>query len=347
MLKRENLVRLVGVIGMLMLPALASAAGDICYLRDASAPSASTAYLLCEQGMVYVTTDSGAHWTMQRTGADQTLHAIRFIDDTHGVVVGDGGTIMTTANGGKTWLQSLDDKKAHFTTEHLLTVHGVGNQLWAGGFDGALLHSADGGRTWEKQKSGTTMAVQGVYFLDENHGWAVGWSATILRTADGGKTWENVSSDKATWSLDAVYFRDANNGWAVGFAGELLHSSDGGKNWDVQQSPVRSELSSITSDKSGRVWIAADEQLLVSEDGGQKWSVAKVDNNLFLCKVFGRGDSLLALGELGLLQQKGATTEWQKDKALVPAGTSIADSLEAAATSASPSPAAGATPTSK
>jgi len=336
MLKRKKLVRMAGAIGMLMLPALASATGDICYLRDASAPSASTAYLLCKQGMVYVTNDSGVHWTMQRTGADQTLQGITFKDDTHGVVVGDAGTIMTTDNGGKTWQQRLDDNKAHFTTEHLLAVYGVGDQLWAAGFDGALLHSADGGHTWEKQKSGTTMAIQGLYFVDANHGWAVGWSATILRTADGGKTWENVSSDNATWSLDAVYFSDLNNGWASGFAGELLHSSDGGKTWAVQESPVKSELSSIAIDKSGRIWVAADEQLLVSQDGGQKWTVAKVDNNLFLCKVFGRGDSLWALGELGLLQQKGATTEWKKDETLVPAGTSIADSLEAAATGAAP-----------
>jgi hypothetical protein len=133
-----------------------------------------------------------------------------------------------------------------------------------------------------------------------------------------------------------------NNGWAAGFAGELLHSSDGGKTWDVQESTVKSELSSIGSDKSGRVWIAADEQLVVSEDGGQKWSVAKVADNLFLCRIFGKGDSLWALGELGLIQQKGASKEWVKSETLVPAGTSIADSLEAAASSAPPaaSPAA-------
>lgn len=331
MLKRKSLLRMAGAIGALMLPALASAAGDICYLSDAAAPSASTAYLLCKQGIVYATTDGGGRWAMQRTGADQTLHAIVFKDDTHGIAVGDGGTILATDDGGKSWQQRVDDKKAHFTTEHLLTVYAIGDLMWAAGFDGALLHSTDGGRTWEKQKSGTTMAIQGLYFLDKDHGWAVGWSATILRTADGGKSWENVSTDKATWSLDTVYFRDPNNGWAAGFAGELLRSRDGGKTWAVQESPVQSELSSIAFDKSGRIWIAADEQLLVSQDGGEKWSVDKVDNNLFLCKLFGKGDSLWALGELGLLQQKGTSMEWPRSQSLVPAGTSIADSLEASA----------------
>ena len=332
MLKHKNLAKLIGSIGMLALPLAASAAGELCYLRDAAAPSPATAYLLCGQGMVYVTTDSGGHWTMQQTGATQDLHAITFRDDTHGLVVGDVGTILATDDGGKTWQERLNDKKEHFTTEHLLGVYTIGNLAWAGGFDGIILHSADGGRTWDKQDSGTTMAVQGLYFLDANQGWAVGWSGTILRTTDGGKKWQTVTSDKATWSLSSVYFRDQRNGWAVGFAGELLGSHDGGVTWEALKSPVQSSLSSVAFDKAGHIWIAADEQLVVSEDGGQNWTADKVDSNLFLSKVFGKGDSLWALGELGLLQQTGSGLAWKRDTRLVPAGTFIADSLESTST---------------
>ena len=117
------------------------------------------------------------------------------------LVAGDGGTILSTDDGGKTWQERLDAKKQHFTTEHLLDIDGVGDQVWASGFDGTLLHSTDFGRTWEKQVSGTTMALQGIYFLDANHGWAVGWSGTIMRTVDGGKKWSAITSDAATWSL--------------------------------------------------------------------------------------------------------------------------------------------------
>ena len=35
MLKRAYLAKLIGLAGALMLPMLASAAGDLCYLRDA------------------------------------------------------------------------------------------------------------------------------------------------------------------------------------------------------------------------------------------------------------------------------------------------------------------------
>src|SRR5208337_1747826 len=114
---------------------------------------------------------------------------------------------------------------------------------------------------------GTTMALEGLYFLNPDLGWAVGWSGCVLRTTDGGKKWQAITSTAATWSLSSVYFRDERNGWAVGFAGELLASHDGGLTWEALKSPVQSALSSVSIDKAGHIWIAADEQLLVSEDG--------------------------------------------------------------------------------
>ena len=357
MLKYKNIAkRIAGWIVALALPVAASAAGDICYLRDATAPSPTTAYLLCGQGMVYATTDGGGHWAMQKLGATPALrgaasatmtdeqkeqlvmgstpdlHAIAFRDDAHGFVVGNAGTIFATDDGGKTWQTRLNDKKQPFTTEHLLAIQTIGNLAWASGFDGIILHSIDGGRTWEKQDSGTTMAIEGLYFLNPNLGWAVGWSGTILLTTDGGKKWQSITTAAATWSLTSVYFRDERNGWAVGFAGELLASHDGGLTWQALKSPVQSSLSSLAIDKAGRIWIAADEQLLVSEDGGQNWTAAKVDSNMFLSKVFGKGDSLWALGELGLLKQVGSTREWKEAENFHPAGTSIADSLESMTT---------------
>jgi|ERR1035438_3894967 photosystem II stability/assembly factor-like uncharacterized protein len=393
MSKRKNFVKWIGLIGMLALPVAASAAGDICYLRDAAAPSAKTAYLLCGQGMVYSTTDAGGHWTLQRVGkaldvrasatmtneqkaqlvlgATPELHAIDFRDETHGLIVGDGGAIFASDDGGKTWLNRVNDKKQNFTTEHLLDVQEIGNLAWAAGFDGTILHSTDGGLTWEKQTSGTTMSLQGVYFLNPNLGWAVGWSGTILRTTDGGKKWQAVmggevsssaltagqqgaataagsavmgggasssaptagqqgaDTDVGSYSLSTVYFRDEKNGWACGFAGELVGSHNGGLTWQPLKSPVQSLLSSVAIDKAGHIWIAADEQLIVSEDGGQTWTVDAVNKNLFLTRVFGQGDSLWALGELGLLKQVGSTKEWKDVENFHPAGTFIADSLEA------------------
>ncbi|MGP8176187.1 MAG: WD40/YVTN/BNR-like repeat-containing protein [Terracidiphilus sp.] len=327
MLNCKSVARLMGASAFLLLPLLAAASDkEHCYLRDASAPTASSAFLLCEQGLVYATTDAGATWTARDTGAAVTLHAISFSDANHGFVAGEGGTLLATADGGKTW-----QVRNTGSTEHVLTIFTLGNRAWVGGFDGTILYSSDQGATWVKQKAGTTMALENIFFLDPDHGWAVGWSGTILRTADGGKNWETIKTDAASWSLAAVHFNDLKNGWAVGFAGQLLHSSDGGTTWVAQKSPTQSWLTSVATDHANRLWIAGDDQLLLSEDSGATWRGIPVAN-MFVSRVFPLGGSLRALGELGILKQGGGSgLEWKHDDSLVPAGAHIANSLEDAA----------------
>ena len=217
----------------------------------------------------------------------------------------------------------------------LRAIFSLGNSSWITGFGGAILHSADGGRTWERQKSGTSQTLEGVYFLDPNHGWAVGWAGTILRTADGGKTWEEIKSEAASWSLSSVYFRDLNNGWAMGFSGQLLRSKDGGSKWEAltacgpppagakpgECGPMKAWLTSIAFDRSNRAWITADDQFLLSEDGGEKWKSIDYEGELYMRRFLPVGDSLWAVGQLGVLKQSGA--EWKPIENLVVGSAAI------------------------
>jgi hypothetical protein len=52
---------------------------------------------------------------------------------------------------------------------------------WTVGFDGKIMHAADGGQTWEVQPSGSHEQLESVCFVDAQHGWAVGVGGTILR----------------------------------------------------------------------------------------------------------------------------------------------------------------------
>ena len=105
-------LRTAALAGILLLPHFASAAArDLCYLRDAAAPTASTAYVLCEQGMLYGTKDGGATWTMFRTESKETVHSLAFSDADHGFVVGDAGTVLVTEDGAKTWQSRSADTR--------------------------------------------------------------------------------------------------------------------------------------------------------------------------------------------------------------------------------------------
>ncbi|MCK5256689.1 MAG: hypothetical protein KAQ81_11740, partial [Deltaproteobacteria bacterium] len=45
---------------------------------------------------------------------------------------------------------------------------------WAVGITGIVIHTADGGKTWKRQESGTENHLFTVYFADTQNGWAAG-----------------------------------------------------------------------------------------------------------------------------------------------------------------------------
>jgi photosystem II stability/assembly factor-like uncharacterized protein len=77
---------------------------------------------------------------------------------------------------------------------------------------------------WTQQISGTTNALNSVYFTDTNTGYTVGVSGTILNTNNAGINWVAQSSG-TTNILRSVYFTDANTGYAVGNVGKFLKLS--------------------------------------------------------------------------------------------------------------------------
>lgn len=261
---------------------------------------------------MWTTADGGAKWASRPVRADAPLRAMAFLDANRGIVVGDGGTILGSDNGGKTWVA-----RPSGTKEKLMDVTFIGNDGWASGMNGMLIHSADGGRTWTRQKTGTTQAIEGLFFLDAKRGWAVGWAGTILRTVDGGENWKIIIATEAQWSMSAIYFKDENTGWAVGFAGQILQSKDGGLTWKVQPSPTKASLTSIAFGRDGSGWITFDDGFLRSQDGGSTWTVVRSDGRYFLARLFRAGDRLWALGQSVMLQH-AAGEQWKRVESLVP-----------------------------
>lgn len=298
-----------------------------CWLKDAASPAPGVVYTICEQGAIYASHDNAASWKMYETHAKQTLRAVVFFDTARGLIVGDRGLALATTDGGKTWAQ-----RDTGSAEHLLTAAHVGEKVWAAGYDGALLYSPNAGASWVKQASGTTQAIESLYFADAAHGWAAGWSGTILRTTDGGANWQVVNTGASSWSLTSIYFKDLENGWAVGFAGQLLRSTDGGASWAALTSPSKDWLKSVATDAAGRAWAVTDEQLLSSGDGGDNWKAVPAAADLFLNKVLRVGDSLWAMGQLGAIRRMPGSAEWTQVTSLAPAGSTIPDDLESAAT---------------
>jgi len=175
------------------------------------------------------------------------FYDVKAISAEKAIVVGYGGKILVTADGGKTW-----QAKPSGTDLALYNVKFVDAQNgWVCGQDGLILHTTDGGETWHKQESGTTQPIFAMSFVDKNHGWAVSEQATYLRTTSGGESWETgrieasvegVSEEATLAMVDPtlydIHFVDEKTGWMVGEFGKIYHSTDGGMTWNEQQNTL-------------------------------------------------------------------------------------------------------------
>jgi hypothetical protein len=144
------------------------------------------------------------------------------VDADTGWVVGGGGIIRYTTNGGTNWIvqnsgTSDDLRSVTFENARQGWVVGGVYQSFA-----TILHTTNGGSTWITQYRAAPNFLFGVAFVDTSQGWAVG--ASILHTTNGGSTWV-AQYTYSSYYLSSVSFVDAHTGWAAGSNGTILRSS--------------------------------------------------------------------------------------------------------------------------
>jgi len=129
--------------------------------------------------------------------AGRTIHAVAItgasgITGATAFAAGDGGAVLTSTDGGKTWgFVNLGLSPAALAVCDFRTVACFGPHVWVAGKPGGfVLHSADSGKTWEVQKTELSVPINGMYFLTDKVGWMTGELGCIFGTIDGGKTWK-------------------------------------------------------------------------------------------------------------------------------------------------------------
>ena len=190
-----------------------------------------------------------------RIGPRDKVFSLHVSDDKRSWAVGDAGLILTSADGGETWMKV---ESPSGDTYALNDVTFVGKNGWIVGDSGLILYTQDEGNHWVKQVSNTTSPLMQVSFLDKKRGVIVGEEGTVLWTEDGGSLWQPSPLD---WmqllpesliergiyapNLYDVFFVDEAHGWIAGDAGAVLFSADAGKSWELLQIEVFSTVYSL------------------------------------------------------------------------------------------------------
>ena len=129
---------------------------------------------------VYRTNDGGQSWSLQYTASGAPVEAIEFADPQNGWLVGPGGLVLRTGNGGLSWVAQNAGAPSNAT---LLDVSVVdANTAWVGGWSGFLAYTTNRGITWTQETvpGAANASFRGVAFIDAERGW-VGGSGGVWR----------------------------------------------------------------------------------------------------------------------------------------------------------------------
>lgn len=293
-------------LALLMLGAYdpARAQPEGCWIRDVASYGDEATWVLCENGRIYKTEDGGRTWAILRLG-ELRARALRLGSPIHAIVAGAEGVLLLSDDGGASWRRPESGVRSH-----LNSIAVRGEKIWVAGHEGTILHSADNGRSWRLQPSLTRNNLEGIWFLDGQHGWAAGWNGTILRTADGGASWENVSPGNIYQTLTAIWFRTPEEGWVVGIGGLILHTADGGSSWSRLPSPDPGWLRSILFTPDGTGYIAG-EKILASYDGGKSWQPLAFDAPEALLAIVLHRGRLWVFGPHTLATSSDGGASWE------------------------------------
>jgi len=160
---------------------------------------------------VYKTTDGGANWTLQTTGAmlggTHYFRNIEFLDENIGFLGTLNQKFYKTTDGGTTWTQLLSTGtngdyiwKLQILNSNNNVIFGASEAVTPN--PGRLVKSIDGGVTWTFTNAPESV-VQAVGFLDENHGWMGGHTTGFYETFDAGITWTNTGVGS---NLNRIFF---------------------------------------------------------------------------------------------------------------------------------------------
>ena len=134
------------------------------------------------------------------------LQRLLLAGDAGGWLVGDGGLILTTGDGGYHWTPPEGPLPAVAADLDCRALAVRGSRVWIAGAPGTtVLHSPDNGRTWLSFPTGQTVPLVGLWFIDEHRGWAVGGLGTILHTTTGGQSWRVQRSGGTRAALLGIF----------------------------------------------------------------------------------------------------------------------------------------------
>ena len=186
---------------------------------------------------IAVSSDNGAHWQVKHQKVDGALLLnIDFADSKFGYATGTGGLILTTVDGGETWVPHSETSETILQASFADIQHGLVRTPTS------LLFTVDGGLHWAAVSAGQNSEdfkhfpyTFSLVSLDDSHmatmlkqGAPQYASQAFLFTQDSGRSWNLLNIPNVTLYS---FLRAEGRYWAVGT--EVIHKDQPGGGYAV------------------------------------------------------------------------------------------------------------------
>lgn len=288
-----------------------------------------------QRGHILYSDDGGTHWRQAEVPVSSDLTAVYFPTPNEGWAVGHDGVVLHSADGGIHWGRQLDGRQigqlmldyyaAHPQPDNATWLEQARRfkeegadkpflDLWfrdanegfvVGAFN-LILHTRDGGRTWEPWNHRidnpqalhlTAIAASG----DEL--FIVGEQGLLLRLSH-----QQEGQQERFVALPSPYAGSffgvvARPGlvFAYGLRGHAVRSVDGGESWSAVDTGLPVSLTAASFDASGRLYLFSQAgQGLVSDDRGVSFKPLELAERLPVSGAVAGPGRLLLVGTRGV-----------------------------------------------
>jgi photosystem II stability/assembly factor-like uncharacterized protein len=241
---------------------------------------------------------------------------VYFQDSDFGSVAGALGTLIVTADGGKTWKGTVIDGQNLNDLQFIDRSNG-----WVVGKDGTMYHTVDGGGEWTKVTAAGFPVDEDFYkvsFFNENLGYVLGYGG-VYKTDNAGRDWVNnwlpVVPYRGAWDMS---FPDDRTGYLLGSRytdpdpSLLYRTTNGGASWAAVAGSKASILKTVLAIcfVDGTTGWAGGGVIMKTTDGGETWTtqvpVATVREFYFHSAARG-----FAVGGKTILRTKDGGASWE------------------------------------
>ncbi|NNE98092.1 MAG: hypothetical protein HKN25_03625 [Pyrinomonadaceae bacterium] len=252
-----------------------------------------TIILLIVFGAFQVT---NAGWRRLNTNTLAWLKTIHFSDAENGWIGGTHGTLLKTADGGRTWRQ-----RARFTEDTIRQVHFFSKSTgWllcernvytlGSKSPSYLLKTTDGGENWTQIdfENKQRQRITNIFFANSGFGLAVGETGALFGLEDDNYSWKKLLAPSRYLILGGS-FSDNLRGTIVGGGGTIFFTEDAGASWNPAyvSGKTRSKLNSVYFADAKHGWaVGSKGKIYQTVNGGRFWRAQRSNISENLNDVF-------------------------------------------------------------